>query len=280
MIGGVVGNVLNIARKEFSDLVNNRYILVVLALYFFMVAYAVYDVHNGSPGSSPDESLFGLATSHYYMAIDFYGVLIGIVIGFMAVSSELRGNALNTLIVKPVYRDTIINGKFIGALGYLVCLFIMATMLYLSLLLVFFGASFGSIIPEFVMGTIPLFVASLAYVLIFFFLSMLLSIVTKGQSYALILSIFLFEIVDGNILSGIWVILDSLGLADYSNMCNLVAEATPFFINSELTSNILSHPTSIVSIFFPPDANLVKLVLYVVVMIIICYIAFLRSDIS
>ena len=44
------------------------------------------------------------------------GPIIGVIIGCSTISAERMGNALNTLITKPVYRDTIINGKIMGSL--------------------------------------------------------------------------------------------------------------------------------------------------------------------
>jgi len=261
-------------------LMNNRYIFLVLALYFFMVSYTVYDIYSKISGSTPDVNLFEAIVSHYFSIISVYGMLIGIVVGFMAVSSERRNHALNTLIVKPVYRDMIINGKFIGSLGYLFCIFFIVTILYISELLLFYGNSFISIFPEIFAKIIPLFVASLLYVLIFFFLSMLLSIIIKGQSYALILSIFLWEVFKGNILGGISTILSSIGMADYRDVSNFISGAIPFTISDEFNMYVQEHSTSIISIFFPPNFELVKLILYLVIMVVLCYIAFLRSDIS
>ncbi|MDI6898020.1 ABC transporter permease [Methanocella conradii] len=273
-----MGNVFNIASKEFNDLINNRYILVVLALYFFMIAYMVYNVYSELPELMLNGDLLAHTLQYYNNILVMYGVLIAMVIGFVAVSLEWKTSALNTLIVKPVYRDTIINGKFVGALGYLLSLFLIATIVYIFALVLFCGAPFVSIILDFISRAFPLFAASLLYVLVFFFLSMLLSIITKGQSYSLILCIFLWNVVrGGSTLGFIATVLYSTGLMNYMDACNLLFSATPDTIRSNLSSAILDPSTGIVSIFSPIELG--KLVLYVIVMVVLSYIAFLRSDV-
>jgi ABC-2 type transport system permease protein len=46
--------------------------------------------------------------------IGFFGPLIGIILGFDAINRERTGRTLSKLVAQPIYRDAIINGKFLA----------------------------------------------------------------------------------------------------------------------------------------------------------------------
>ncbi len=48
--------------------------------------------------------------------IAFFGPLLGIIVGFDAISKEKGWRTLNKLVSQPIYRDSIINGKFLAGL--------------------------------------------------------------------------------------------------------------------------------------------------------------------
>ena len=48
--------------------------------------------------------------------IGFFGPLIGIILGFDAINRERTGRTLSKLVSQPIYRDAIINGKFLAGM--------------------------------------------------------------------------------------------------------------------------------------------------------------------
>jgi ABC-2 type transport system permease protein len=56
-------------------------------------------------------SLFSLA-----QFVAFFGPLIGLVLGFDAINRERTARTLSKLLAQPIYRDAVLNGKFLAAL--------------------------------------------------------------------------------------------------------------------------------------------------------------------
>jgi len=163
-----MSNTLKIARKEFTDLIGNRLIIFIIFVYLFLIAKTIYDFHTVTPENIKNGNLAMSLLMGLWYILTVYGTLVGIVLGFSSISSERKGNALNTLIVKPVYRDTIINGKLIGIFGFIICLFGIATFIYFSVLLIFYGNYIGAIILNILVRLLFILFLSIIYVMIFF----------------------------------------------------------------------------------------------------------------
>src|SRR5262245_63426501 len=61
--------------------------------------------------TSSGDSIFSLAT-----LLGFFGPLIGITLGFDSISGEYARGTLSRVLSQPIYRDSLINGKFIAGL--------------------------------------------------------------------------------------------------------------------------------------------------------------------
>lgn len=280
-----MGNILNIAKKEFNELIGNKIVLIILTVFLFLIIKSTYDYYDAlAHGQLLIEDLAsGILLSIWYI-LSSYGSLVCIVIGFSLVSSEKIGSALNTLLTKPLYRDTIINGKLLGALGFIACTFIMAIVLFISALFITIGSPAVSVLPDILSRLFVVFILSLIYAMIFFALSMLIALLVKDQAFALILSVIMLRISDlitnadfvGNIyylLSGSLIIKDSAAI-------RFISELSPSGISLVLTSgNFFNPKLSLWSAFSLAEFEILRLVLYMVITITLCYIVFIRRDV-
>lgn len=280
-----MGNILNIAKKEFNELIGNKIVLIILTVFLFLIIKSTYDYYDAlAHGQLLIEDLAsGILLSIWYI-LSSYGSLVCIVIGFSLVSSEKIGSALNTLLTKPLYRDTIINGKLLGALGFIACTFIMAIVLFISALFITIGSPAVSVLPDILSRLFVVFILSLIYAMIFFALSMLIALLVKDQAFALILSVIMLPISDlitnadfvGNIyylLSGSLIIKDSAAI-------RFISELSPSGISLVLTSgNFFNPKLSLWSAFSLAEFEILRLVLYMVITITLCYIVFIRRDV-
>ena len=112
--------------KELADHFSSRRFMILLALIVFIGIWATYssgqairqDIES-SPNqfvflwllTSRTEAFFSLATF-----LGFFGPLIGIMLGFDAISGEYTGGTLSRVLSQPIYRDSLINGKFLAGL--------------------------------------------------------------------------------------------------------------------------------------------------------------------
>jgi ABC-2 type transport system permease protein len=134
--------IFTIYRKEMEDHFSSTRFLLITALIVMvgviiasMVGMSMQEELKGM--AKPDFIFLLLFTStgklfSFVQFIGFFGPLIGIILGFDAINRERTGRTLSKLVSQPIYRDAIINGKFLAGVT-------MITIVMVSLLLIISG---------------------------------------------------------------------------------------------------------------------------------------------
>lgn len=275
------GNVFKIAGKEFEDLANSKLVFIIITVYLLLIIKTIYDGYIVAPEIIKNGNLAGNILMGLWYILTAYGSLVSIVIGYSSISSERKGNALNTLMIKPLYRDTIINGKLIGTLGFITCLFCIATIIYSLITLIFYG-NYISAILSVMISRIPIILfLSLVHVMIFLSLSMLISLIVKNQAMALILGVIILSL--SHLVPDLdfsWNISLILGIKD-TEVSNIISHLSPDGLSLALVDSPIFDPAiGIWSALQSTSSELIMLVLYMVIAIILNYIVFIRRDIS
>ncbi|MDA8125781.1 MAG: ABC transporter permease subunit [Deltaproteobacteria bacterium] len=116
--------IFTIYRKEMEDHFSSVRFLLIAALIVMvgviiasMVGMSMQEEIKGV--AKPDFIFLLLFTStgklfSFTQFIGLLGPLIGIILGFDAVNRERTGRTLSKLVSQPIYRDAIINGKFLA----------------------------------------------------------------------------------------------------------------------------------------------------------------------
>jgi ABC-2 type transport system permease protein len=196
-----IKNTLLVAEREFLNLLNSRLVLIIMALYFIefisFVFVVIYPFNGIPPIISNTKNPAHYISCMMAYSLCWFGSIVAVVLGFTSISEELDRNALNTLIVKPLYRDTIINGKMLGTLVFAICLFLLTISLYIMFILVYYGLIVSSSLMLLVTyissfsGHLPLvLVLTLLCFFFFYALSILYALLFKNQSFALFMGIF------------------------------------------------------------------------------------------
>ncbi len=173
-------------RKEVADQVHSWRLIILLVLMLLTFSGSMYvSMSNISKAVSntrdPDKLFLYLklltttdgTLPPFHVFIGFLGPLLGISLGFDANNAEQSGGTLVRLMAQPVYRDSIINAKFVGSL-------VIVSTLFLSLGLLMTGG--GLIItgvriePEEFLRIICFVLLSIIYVAFWLNLSILLSV--------------------------------------------------------------------------------------------------------
>lgn len=92
--------ILTLAQKEFSDKLYEQSFIILLAIFTGTI-FIYLQSHN----------------SEFYDVVQVFGVflpLTGIALGYDGIIKEKNSKSLNVLLTHPVFRDTIITGKFLG----------------------------------------------------------------------------------------------------------------------------------------------------------------------
>ena len=116
--------IFTIYLKEMEDHFSSMRFLIITALIVMigviiasMVGMGMQEELKGV--AKPDFVFLLLFTStgklfSFVQLIGLLGPLIGIILGFDAINRERTGRTLSKLVAQPIYRDAIINGKFLA----------------------------------------------------------------------------------------------------------------------------------------------------------------------
>ena len=143
------------------------------------VEFTLLGFFISSAGSLPSFTFF----------IGFFGPLIGIILGFDAISSERSHGTISIILSQPIFRDSLINGKFLAGLATI-------AIMLLSIFLIIMGLGIWTlgIIPN--IGEISrigvYYLASVVYVGFWLSLGILFSIIFKRTSSSALTSIMIW----------------------------------------------------------------------------------------
>lgn len=177
---------LTIFRKELADHFSSTRFLILFCLIAMVALVTTYMVgaslQANLAGTKPKYVFLLLFTSQgqlFSLAqfIAFFGPLIGLIMGFDAINRERNAGTLSKLISQPIFRDAVINGKFLAGV-------VTVSIILLSLLMMISGL--GLLIVGVVPGVEELarllvyFVVSVAYVSFWLGLAILFSIILRS----------------------------------------------------------------------------------------------------
>jgi len=281
-----LNNVLIIAKKEFSDLISNWMMLVVLVSYLVFIGLETFGyITSFNTGVPSIVKVFmgdvGAASAYLiYWDLTQFGAIIGVMIGCLSIANERHNNALNTLIVKPIFRDTIINGKLLGSVSFLVFIIGFILIIYTSGLLIFLGNQMAPFIGDYTAKIIMIFVLSIVFILFFFLLSMFISLVVRNQAFAMILSLIPVYL-SNMVCSSVYASDMTAALPFGGYIAGLVASVSPTDMMYSLIYGVfrISSP-DVVNTFMIAVPVIVKLLGLSFVICILCYIIFIRRDIT
>lgn len=181
----------------------------------------------------------------FILFISFLGPLLGIALGFDAISSEQSKGTLSRMLSQPIYRDYVLNAKFVAALLVVTILFFA-----LGFLMMAFGLIAIGIPPtadEF-LRMITFLLVSVLYVAFWLNLSILFSICFKQAATSALASIAIwlfFSVFYGMILNIVgksispspWA-TDTQIIAFQNFMLNLL-RISPIELYNEVTNTLL-----------------------------------------
>ena len=137
-----MGGIKTIIKKELADhFASYRFTIIfaLIAMVSLVTAYMVgLNIRNELEGVAKPQFVFlmlftssGVVFS-LVQFVAFFGPLVGLVLGFDTINRERSEGTLSKLISQPIYRDVVINGKFLAGV-------VMITVMMVSIVLVITG---------------------------------------------------------------------------------------------------------------------------------------------
>ena len=233
-----------IIRKELADYFGSLRCLVLFVLVFLVTALTLYTAKSVLPGSGTAEFTFlRLYTSELsgvpfsfllnfinFMAL-FFVPVIGVVLGFDAINRERSGGTLSRIMSQPVYRDSVINGKFLAGL------IILSIMMTTAVLLVGgYGLSMITGVPPSAEEIIRLFIYLVSIIIFGAFwigLSILFSILFRSLATSIICSIAIW------LFFSFGMLIIGLGVAESPEAFQTILRISPNWLFGQASSAIL-----------------------------------------
>ena len=143
--------------------------------------------------------------------VAFFGPLIGLVLGFDAINRERADGTLIKVISQPIYRDAVINGKFLAGLTTI-------TILLVSIVLAIsgFGLMLLGIVPgiEEILRLVVYLIISIFYISFWLGVSILFSILFRSIATSALAAVALWIFLSFFVSLGASVVADTVAPVD------------------------------------------------------------------
>jgi len=188
-----------ICRKELADHFSSIRFLILFCLILMVALVSTYmaatNIKEALEGMSKPSHVFLLlfTTPGKFFSlvqfIAFFGPLLGIIMGFDAINRERHHRTLGKLVSQPIYRDAVINGKFMAGV-----ITVSITLISLMLLLTGMGLFTVGVVPGWEeVGRLAVYlVVSIAYVSFWLGLSILFSILFRSLATSALAAVALW----------------------------------------------------------------------------------------
>ena len=315
--------ILTIFRKEMGDHFNSLRFLLISALIVMvgviitsMVGMAIQEELKGM--AKPTLIFLLLFTStgklfSFVQFIGFFGPLLGIFLGFDSINRERASRTLSKLVSQPIFRDSIINAKFLSGVA-IIAIILVATVLLISGL----GIRLIGVVPgaEEVSRLVIYVVISLLYISFWLGISILFSVIFRSAATSALASLAIWIFFSFFVSLGASVLSDAVApisqtasgvdaemLIRHERIQRLTSLVSPMTLYSEATTTILDpmrkttrtlvlmgplerfsmsrfqSPLPLLESIFIVIPHIISIVAITLLCFGICYLVFMRQEI-
>jgi ABC-2 type transport system permease protein len=245
--------------------------------------------------------------------IGFFGPLLGIFLGFDAINRERVSRTLSKLVSQPIFRDSIINAKFLSGVA-IIAIVLVATVLLISGL----GIRLIGVVPgvEEVWRLVIYIVISLLYIAFWLGISILFSVLFRSTATSALASLAIWIFFSFFVSLGASVMADAVApvsqtasgvdaemLLQHERIQRVTSLFSPMTLYSEATTTILDpmrkttrtlilmgplerlsmsrfqSPLPLLESIFIVIPHIISIVAITLLCFGICYLVFMRQEI-
>lgn len=212
-----MSGILTIFRKEMEDHFSSTRFLIISALIVMVgviiAAMVGMGIQEETKGLAKPTLLFLLLFTStgklfsFVQFIGFFGPLIGIILGFDSINRERVQRTLSKLVSQPIYRDSIINAKFLAGV-VTIAIVLVAIVLIISGL----GIRLIGVVPgmEEIWRLLIYLIASILYISFWLGISILFSVVFRSTATSALASLALWIFFSFFVNLGAGVLADAV----------------------------------------------------------------------
>ena len=245
-----------IIRKELADHFSSYRFIILFALIAMVSLITVYmvgiNIRNELEGIAKPKFVFLMlftssgALFSLVQFVSFFGPLIGLILGFDTINRERNEGTLSKLLSQPIYRDVVINGKFLAGV-----ITISVMMISIVLVVTGLGLSMVGVIPgmeEFWRIFIYLII-SIIYISFWLGVSILFSIIFRSIATSALASLAVWIFFSFFISLGASVVAnalmadggeqDSAAILQRAKIVRAVTLASPMELYNNATATVI-----------------------------------------
>lgn len=303
-------------RKEIADHLTSKRFIILFALVFLSAVFAIY-IAIQTIRSMVDPTtefiflkIFTTSSSNlpsFLFFLSLFIPIVGIALGFDAVNNERNSGNLSRLMSQPIYRDSVINGKFLAGLAVLSIMIVGVVLIVGGL-----GLRIVGVPPtgEEVVRILGFVAISILYGGFWLALAVLFSVFFRRTATSMLASLavwivffFFLSVIAGAIADGVVPVDSSSSIEDFTrnatiegalsriSPCTLYGEATMGLLTPELGtlnpamlivstySGRMSNPLPLEESLIIVWPQIVSLIALSVICFAISYIRFMREEI-
>ena len=181
---------LTIAEKELKDQLGSKRFLILFGFMILLSGLAAYQGVDFIKDNTQATFLYifsGTQMSFSFIQIMvMFGPILGMAMGFDVVNKERTTGTLSVLLGQPIYRDSVINGKFLAGASTLAVLGLGTIAITVGLTIPMLG--YGPMVSE-ALKIVTLAGLTLLYLIFWLSIGMLFSVIAKKTSTSMLASI-------------------------------------------------------------------------------------------
>ena len=188
-----------VAQKELRDQFGSKRFMILFGLVLLLSSLAAYqgvDFIRDNENAGFVYIFSGTQMSFSFIqTMVYFGPLLGLALGFDAINKERANGTLSILLGQPIFRDSVINGKFLAGAVALTTLVVGTVGIMSGLAIPMLG--FGPTLTE-ASKIVVLTLLTIVYLVFWMCLGILYSVLTKRTSTSIMASIatwLIFSIV-------------------------------------------------------------------------------------
>jgi ABC-2 type transport system permease protein len=181
-----MGGLMVIAEKEMKDQFGSKRFLVLFGFTILLSGLAAYQGVDFM-GVNPDAQFLHIFTGtrmnfSFIQIMVLFGPMVGMALGFDSINKESMTGTLSVLLGQPIFRDTVINGKFLAGAASLAVVGISNILITVGLAipLLGYGPSGAETLRIFVLAPLTTSTSMLASIGTWMFFSIILGILASA----------------------------------------------------------------------------------------------------
>jgi len=182
-----MADIFAVASKEFSDTVRSKR----FAIFGLVMTIPMATIYIPSMGGAMPRRFLGMMGYILSGTLSTFAPVMGLALGCDAISGEREKGTLKLILSQPVYRDTVINGKFLAATSGLSLAILITSLMSVGASIIVIGVT-PTAQEALRMALFLLF--SILFTMTYYGISILLSTILKKTSQSVILSVVVWAI--------------------------------------------------------------------------------------